>query len=50
VTADVAASVTGAGGNYGWIVRKTDEGPSGLVSFGTRESTAAAQLVVTYQP
>lgn len=50
VTADVAAFVTGASPNYGWILRKADEGLAGLVSFGTRESTSVGQLIDTYQP
>lgn len=48
MAADVAAIAAGASFNYGWILRKTDEGPTGLVSFGTRESTTVAQLIVTY--
>lgn len=49
VTADVTAFVDGTSANYGWILRKTNEDLTGLVSFGTRESAAVAQLVVTYQ-
>jgi len=50
VTADIQAFVNGTNNNYGWIIRKTDEGQSGQVSFGTKESSTAPQLVVTYQP
>jgi hypothetical protein len=49
VTSDVAAFMNGTN-NYGWIIRKTNEGQNGQVSFGTRESTSDPQLVVTYQP
>jgi N-acetylneuraminic acid mutarotase len=49
VTSDVTAFMNGTN-NYGWIVRKTNEGQNGQVSFGTRESASQPQLVVTYQP
>lgn len=49
VTADVSAFIIGSATNNGWIVRKTLEGQTGSVSFGTRESTYVANLVVTYQ-
>lgn len=50
VTADVASFATGINSNYGWIIKKTNEGHTGQVSFGTKESTSVPQLVVTYQP
>jgi hypothetical protein len=50
VTADVAAFADGSADNFGWLIRKTLEGQSGSVSFGTKESQYVAQLVVTYQP
>lgn len=50
VTNDVAAFVSGSNSNYGWLLKKTNEGQNGQVSFGTRESSSAPQLVVTYQP
>ena len=49
VTPDVQ-SFMGGTANYGWLVRKTNESQNGSVSFGTRESAYASQLVVTYQP
>jgi protocatechuate 3,4-dioxygenase beta subunit len=50
VTADVAAFVNGTQANYGWLVKKTNEGQNGQVSFGTRESAFGAELVITFQP
>jgi hypothetical protein len=50
VTADVQAFLNGSNSNYGWLLKKTNEGQNGQVSFGTRESASAPQLVVTYQP
>lgn len=49
VTVDVTAFADGTSNNYGWILRKTNEGLTGLISFGTRESTAVARLIVTYR-
>jgi len=50
VTADVASFMTGTNINYGWIVKKTNEGQNGQVDFGSKESSSVPQLVVTYQP
>jgi Tol biopolymer transport system component len=50
VTADVASFVSGSSDNYGWLIKKTAEGQNGQVSFGTKEGSAVAQLVVTYLP
>lgn len=50
VTADVANFLSSTNQNYGWIIKKTAEGQSGQVSFGTKESSSVPQLVVTYQP
>lgn len=49
VTADVQAFMNGTN-NYGWLIKKTNEGQNGQVNFGTRESSSVPQLVVTYQP
>jgi hypothetical protein len=49
VTADVNAFLAGTA-NYGWLVRKTDEGAAGLVEFGSRESAASPRLTVTWRP
>jgi hypothetical protein len=50
ITDDLASFMNGTNNNYGWIIRKTKEGQSGKVSFGSKESPSAPQLVVTYQP
>ena len=50
VTTDVTEFLQGPSSNYGWIMKKTDEGQPGQVSFGSRESGSIPQLVITYQP
>ena len=50
MTSDVQSFMSGSSQNYGWLVKKTNEGQSGQVSFGTKENTAVPQLVVIYQP
>jgi hypothetical protein len=46
VTADVAAFLSGAASNYGWVLKRTDEGPSGSVDFGSRESGVVPRLAL----
>jgi hypothetical protein len=50
VTTDISNFLNGTNQNYGWIIKKSNEGQNGQVSFGTKESTSVPQLVVTYQP
>lgn len=50
VTSDVQEFLDGNEDNFGWIIKKTNEGQSGMVSFGTKESSYTPQLVITYQP
>ncbi|MEK7571221.1 MAG: DNRLRE domain-containing protein [Patescibacteria group bacterium] len=50
VTSDVQSFMSGSNQNYGWLVKKTNEGQAGQVSFGTKESSNVPQLVTTYQP
>lgn len=50
VTADVAAFLGGSSDNYGWMIKKTNEGQNGQVSFGTKESSFAPELVIVFQP
>jgi len=47
VTADVRGLSSGGGAPYGWILKKTDEGASGHVEFGSRESGNLPRLVLT---
>lgn len=49
VTGDVAAFLAGTPNN-GWLLKKSAEGQSGQVDFGTKESSNGPALVVTYQP
>jgi hypothetical protein len=46
VTADVAAWRAGTL-NAGWVLKRVDEGPSGAVEFGSRESASTPLLVLT---
>lgn len=46
VTADVAAFVGGSQPNYGWVLRKTDEGAPGRVEFSSSEGQAPPRLAV----
>jgi hypothetical protein len=46
VTADVAAFLDGSAANLGWLIRRTDEGPSGRVDYSSREGEHPPQLVV----
>lgn len=50
VTSDVQSFLDNSNNNYGWLIKKTNEGQNGMVSFGTRESSYTPQLVITYQP
>ncbi|MGH9857783.1 MAG: DNRLRE domain-containing protein, partial [Acidobacteriota bacterium] len=50
VTGDVQSFLSGTNNNYGWIIKKTNEGQNGRIEFGTKESASVPQLVVTYQP
>lgn len=49
VTSDVTSFLNSTNQNYGWIIKKTNEGQNGKVSFGTKESASVPQLVVIYQ-
>ncbi|MEW6774692.1 MAG: putative Ig domain-containing protein [Bdellovibrionota bacterium] len=45
VTSDVDAFLTGTG-NYGWVIKRTDEGASGQADFGSRESANPPRLIL----
>lgn len=47
VTADVAQFLNGTQSNYGWIVRKDDEGQAGQVEYSSREGSFSPQLIIT---
>ncbi|MFQ5657792.1 MAG: DUF6531 domain-containing protein, partial [Candidatus Methylomirabilales bacterium] len=46
VTADVAAFLAGTATNYGWIVKKVEEGQSGKVEYSSREGVAPPELLI----
>jgi cell wall-associated NlpC family hydrolase len=46
VTSDVQNFVSGQEPNYGWIIRKTNEGLAGLVEFGSRETNYSPKLII----
>jgi hypothetical protein len=53
VTADVRAFLTGGAGgapvaNHGWVLKKTEEGAPGQVSFASRESANDPVLVISF--
>jgi hypothetical protein len=50
VTADVAALLSGSA-HHGWLLRKADEGASGLVEYASRQGDPghAPRLVVTFE-
>jgi hypothetical protein len=47
VTADVQAFMNGTSSNFGWLLKKTNEGQNGMVSFGSRENIPP-HLVITF--
>src|SRR5258706_3808008 len=46
VTGDVRKFLANQASNYGWIIRKDDEGASGQVDYASRENTNPPQLRV----
>jgi hypothetical protein len=46
VTDDVRAIVAGQVPNFGWILKKTNEGQPGHIQLGTKESGSPARLVI----
>ena len=50
VTAEVQAFLAGAVPNYGWIVKKTDEGQPGRVDFASRETGHGPRLLLRLGP
>lgn len=49
VMTDIEEFHSGNINNYGWIVKKANEGQAGMVSFGTKESQFSPELIITYQ-
>jgi hypothetical protein len=50
VTADVAAFLSGAAQNNGWIIKKDNEGQPGQVSYSSREGEFKPELQITLGP
>lgn len=48
VTSDVANFISQTNQNYGWVLKKTDEGANGRIEFGSKESASSPQLVITF--
>lgn len=48
VTSDVQSFISGANQNYGWVIKKVNEGQNGKVEFGSKESGSSPQLVITF--
>ena len=46
VTPDVAAFLAGSATNYGWVVKKVEEGQSGHVLYSSSEGTAPPELIL----
>lgn len=49
VTSDVQAFIDGDHMNYGWLIKRANESQNGMVSFGTKESATAPELVLTFE-
>ncbi len=47
VTSDVISFVAGTNQNYGWVIKKTNEGQNGRIEFGTKESSYTPKLIIT---
>ena len=48
VTSDVQSFISGANTNTGWLLKKENEGQTGRVEFGTKESENTPVLVITF--
>lgn len=50
VTADIQAFLAGiVPTNYGWIIKKTDEGVAGLIELASKETANPPELIVNYE-
>jgi|WetSurMetagenome_2_1015567.scaffolds.fasta_scaffold00385_8 hypothetical protein len=47
VTSDIQSFVNGTNQNYGWLLKKTDEGANGRIEFGSKESASSPKLIIT---
>lgn len=47
VTSDIQSFLNGTNQNYGWLIKKSDEGVAGKIDFGSKESSSVPQLIIT---
>lgn len=47
VTEDVQSFINGSNQNYGWLIKKTEEGQNGMVQFSSKETSNSPKLVIT---
>lgn len=47
ITSDVQSFLNGTNQNYGWLIKKTDEGANGKIQFGSKESSNSPKLIIT---
>ena len=49
VTSDVQSFLNGSSQNFGWLLKKVDEGDTGRVNFGSKESSNFPKLIISFQ-
>ncbi len=47
VTSDVQFFLDNPSQNYGWLIKKTDEGQTGSIYFASKETTSSPELIIT---
>ncbi len=47
VTTDIQEFINGSSEDYGWLIKKTDEGENGRIEFGSKESLNSPNLIIT---
>jgi hypothetical protein len=46
VTSDIQSFISNSNKNYGWLVKKTNEGQNGQVSFSSKEGANSPKLII----
>lgn len=49
VTSDIQGFINNSYTNYGWLLKKTNEGQNGKVEFGSRETSNSPRLVISFE-
>lgn len=49
VTSDIQGFINNSYTNYGWLLKKTNEGQNGRVEFGSRETSNSPRLVISFE-